>query len=593
MASYGISTSEVSDGDPDEQVFLPGIAEEPRITKLGSRIPIPSQSDLLESEGPEEILYLPKSQLLPEAIINGVIVPNSEALHAPEVPTSSATGKLKRPSSGFFRRESETASRGDPFEIGASPERGIRPSSGVPLKKPKKVPSSRRQQKPTRIAPPIDLLDADAPSDDVVDSHSTINQLSHKPPQPANKRPKRNHDAVPDLPNSHPSSPVVPEDTPPSLLDEQQPDLKSRPQNPPRTNQVVQVVINKTVSTKPSKDNTYTRNRRTSPPTAAQDSSVTVKSPGLSADIVEDQYHASSAAPADSVASPIAVNDVQPKSVEEGQRASSEDSALFVSPTPPTRNTRSQAEVLARDVQRVQELNEKYGPRDEPEDYTAEIDDFETEVNGFKNISMPEELKEALKMAHFIHEDAKEIRQGFDDIHILRSYGRLKRTIVQWKEAQNYSETGHLVQSSNEITEEARAIFQKPVWDQRKGLNYIHKRVLPTLVRMLYVTLAYHLAKVQTLNKLPYGPRKESESIVDAIIHICHEARSAGTRYIRTQDTVSMIARIKKWSISRNFRLKDRSQRQFIEKKQFIEKEQRIEKTQLTEQKQLFKKQSI
>lgn len=47
MASYVIAMSDGSDDEPDEGIILPGVGEELRITKLGSNIPIPSQSDML------------------------------------------------------------------------------------------------------------------------------------------------------------------------------------------------------------------------------------------------------------------------------------------------------------------------------------------------------------------------------------------------------------------------------------------------------------------------------------------------------------------------------------------------------------------
>jgi hypothetical protein len=42
-----IAMSESSDDEPDEGIELNGVGEESRITKLGSTIPIPSQSDRL------------------------------------------------------------------------------------------------------------------------------------------------------------------------------------------------------------------------------------------------------------------------------------------------------------------------------------------------------------------------------------------------------------------------------------------------------------------------------------------------------------------------------------------------------------------
>jgi hypothetical protein len=47
MNSYVIAMSDGSDDEPDENNKPPSVGGEPRITKLGSNIPIPSQSDML------------------------------------------------------------------------------------------------------------------------------------------------------------------------------------------------------------------------------------------------------------------------------------------------------------------------------------------------------------------------------------------------------------------------------------------------------------------------------------------------------------------------------------------------------------------
>ncbi|KAI4731395.1 hypothetical protein E4T49_01021 [Aureobasidium sp. EXF-10728] len=601
MASYGVPASNASDGDPDEHVFLSGFAEELPLTKLGSRIPIPSQSHMLESEGPEE------PYCLPEAIINDVIMPSGEAFHAPVVVSMSSTrGRLKRISSNSTRKGSEIVLGEDMFEIGPSPERGIKPSSNLPriqpLKKPNQAPSSKHQRKQTRTAPRTNPSDADATSDDVVNSYPTMNraQFRYGPQQPSNKRQKHNHTTVSDISNQHlgsvddphqttnssalyPTSekrqtrsmhqsvvpesdpmqrqhsqyqksnpsppltqdqPLASEDFPCLVPDEQQPISNSFRRNPSRSNQVVEVVIDNTASTRLSKEDANTSSQKTSPPTIAQDN-VTVTPPIPSADVVQDQDHVRSVIPADSAASPMVVNDLQSPAVEEDQKSSHEDSMLFKPYSQSTRDAQSQADVLAHDLERVHELHEHCGPGDDSEDYTAEIHGFKDEANSSEDIFMPVELHEALEKAQSIHENAAEIRKEFNGISILKSYGRLKRTVVQWKAAQNHSETGHLVKLSNEITKEAKSILEKSAWNLQKGLDYIYKRVLPTLVRMLYVCMTYYLSEIRTMKKLPYEPLKESSRVVNAILHIYDEALDAGTRYRRPLDVISMIARIK------------------------------------------------
>jgi len=262
---------------------------------------------------------------------------------------------------------------------------------------------------------------------------------------------------------------------------------------------------------------------------------------------VQDRHrdHINSNHPADPVASStVHLKDVQPSVIEEGQISTNEDDALPELCTQPTKDARSLPEMVQAETARIQELNELY-PEDDSVDDFAGPENCTGEKNRRPDIFMPKELDEALKLSRRIHKEFQSVRQNFDGIRILKNYDNLKKRVAQWKAAQNYSETGHLIQLSQEITEEAKTIFQKPVWDQRIGLDYIYKRVLPTLVRTLYITLVCYLSEVGTVKKLPYEPLNESRSVVRAILHIFDQAKGAETRYIRSRDVISMVARIR------------------------------------------------
>lgn len=337
--------------------------------------------------------------------------------------------------------------------------------------------------------------------------------------------------------------PFVPENGPSPSLDRQQSYPKSPAQGYPGSRQVVEVVIDNPTSIQLPNESTNTSKQPTSPPAVAQNATIMEGSPVPPASIVQDCM--SSDHPADSVTSAVVdLGDAQPLVTEEAQRSTREDNPLPESCTQPTRDARSQTEALAADTVRVHRLHEKY-PEDDSEDEFAGRENCGGETNSREDVFVPEELKEALKISHFIHEQAESFRQRFDGIRILKSYNSLKKNVLQWKAAENYSETDQLIQLSQKITEEAKTIFQKSVWDQQIGLGYIYNRVLPTLVRMLCISLVYYLSEVGTVKRLPYEPLQALRSIVRAILHISNQAKDAKTPYARPRHAISMVARIK------------------------------------------------
>ncbi|KAH0382953.1 hypothetical protein KCU92_g5786, partial [Aureobasidium melanogenum] len=341
--------------------------------------------------------------------------------------------------------------------------------------------------------------------------------------------------------------PFVPENDSSPALDKQQPYPKSSRQGHPRSRQVVEVVVNTPASIQLPSKSTDTTKQPTSPPAIVQGSPITKTSPVSPADVVQDHCRdrMSSDHPADSVSPVVVIKNVQSPVAEESQGYTREDTALFEPCTQPTRDERSQTEMLEADFTRIQELHETY-PEDDSEDDFAGSENCDDETNSCENISMPEELDEALKKAHEIHGQAESVRQRFDGIRILKSYNTLKKNVLRWKAAQNYRESDRLIQLSQKTRKEAKAIFQKSVWDQNLGLDYVYKRVLPTLVRMFYVTLVYYLSEVGTIERLSFRPLKESRSVIAAILHIFDQANNAETSYTRPRDVISMIARIKK-----------------------------------------------
>ncbi|KAG9958422.1 hypothetical protein KCU61_g8376, partial [Aureobasidium melanogenum] len=268
--------------------------------------------------------------------------------------------------------------------------------------------------------------------------------------------------------------PFIPENDSSPALDEQQSYPKSPRQGHLRSRQDVEVVVHTPASIQLPSKSTDTSKHPTSPPAIVQGSPITKTSPVSPADVVQDPHRdrVSSDHPADSVSPVVDVKDVQTPVAEESQRSTREDSALWEPCTQPTRDTRSQAEILVADAERIHELHETY-PEDDSEDDFAGPENCDDETNSCENIFVPKELAQALTEAHFIHGQAGSLRQRFDGIRILKSYSTLKKNVLRWKAAQNYSETGHLIQLSQKTRKEAKAIFQKSEWDQQGVISMI------------------------------------------------------------------------------------------------------------------------
>lgn len=311
---------------------------------------------------------------------------------------------------------------------------------------------------------------------------------------------------------------------------------------------VVKIVVDNTASIQRLGHNANTGNHPPSPPAVVQKTSPTAKSPVLSADVVQDRDHADPTQEVASVAFPsIEVNDVQSIMAEQDPKSPREDSALFEPYTPSTRDAQAQTKLGSQDVRRIHELYDADVLRHESESAVAQTEDFKDEVNSPTNVLMPEQLRKALRNAHVIHENAEDekLRKEFDGIRILKDYDSLKKIIGQWTTAYDYGQTDELIQLSNHITKEAKAILAKSGWDRRKGLEYIHARVLPTLVRTLFISLAYYLADVNTMKRMSYEQLNASKNVVKTIIHLVNRVKYARPKYHRSQKVVSMVARIK------------------------------------------------
>lgn len=533
-------------------------------------------------------------------MLNSVIMSSGNGPRASEAPPSSVTGKLKRPSLDLTHKEPTKVSREDLYEIEASPEPVAQSSSSLlrqkVFEKPKMSSLPSRPQRQIRTASRKGMLDTDPLSDIVVESHSTIERVDHTyesqerdpkrqkretavpeararrsgPATRSSRQPvtpgfdlsqpmgKQLRDKTPSIPMSQ-DQPFVPRNDPSPALDAQQPSLKSPRQGHPRSRQLVGVVVDNSASTQLPRESANTSKQPTSSPATVQDSPITKTSPASPADAVQHhcQERMNLGHPADPVSPVVDIKDVQTPVVEESLRSTWEDSGLFEPCTQPARDTRSQAEILEADAERIQGLYETY-LEDDSEDDFAGSENVNDEKNSRRDVFVPEELDAALTNAHSIHEEADSVRQSFGGIDISKSYNTLKKSVLRWKAAQNHSETQRLIQLSQKTRKEAKAIFQMSEWDQQVGLDYIYKRVLPTLVRMLYVTLVYYLSKVRTTERLSYEPLKESRSVVAAILHIFdHAKKNAKTRYTRPQDVISMIARIKEVIKVFNRRFKD------------------------------------
>lgn len=315
--------------------------------------------------------------------------------------------------------------------------------------------------------------------------------------------------------------------------------------------QVVKVVVDNTASMQRLSHRADTGNQPPSPPAVVQNLGSPAKSPVCSTDVAQDQDrdHPDPTQEAGSVASPsVEVDDVQSIAVEQGPKSPREDTALFESFTPSTtRDAQVLADLRSQDIQRAHELYDTDDLRHEPEEHIAQTEETRDEVDSSKDVLMPEQLNKALENAHKIHENAEDENLGreFDGIRILEDYESLKKIIWQWRTAQDYGQTDELIQLSNHITKEAKAILTKSGWDRRRGLDYIHKRILPTLVRTLHISLAYYLAKVNTMKRTSYEQLNASKGVVKAIIHLVNRVKYARPNHPRTQNVISMVARIK------------------------------------------------
>ncbi|KAG9828080.1 hypothetical protein KCU98_g15276, partial [Aureobasidium melanogenum] len=501
MASHKVPEFDGSDDESDGDNFDPPPDQELRLTKLGKDIPIPSLSDIPESEGPEGVL--------PEvAIINAMIVSDADGPRMPEATPPSSSGKLPRPSLDLTHKTPTVVSREDLYKIDASPEPVAHSSSTLlrkrlPKKSKKSSPPSRPQRQ-IRTASRKVMLDTDPLSNSVVESHSTLRRL-HQTHEAQQRDPKRQRletvvpearplrsgpatrssrqPVTPGLDLSQPigrqlrdktrsfpmnqRQPFVPENDPSPELDAHY--LKSPRRVHPASKKVEEVVVNTPTSNQISSESTNTSKQPTSPPAVVQNSPITKTSPVSQAYVVQDprQECMGSDHPADPVSPVVDIKDVQTPVAEESQRSTREDSALWEPCTQPTRNTRSQAEILVADAGRIHELHETY-LEDDSEDDFARPENCNDEKNSCEDIFVPEELKAALEKAHIIHGQAESVRQEFDGVRILKSYNALKKIVLQWKAAQNYSETGHLIQLSQKTRKEAKAIFQKSEWDQQR-----------------------------------------------------------------------------------------------------------------------------
>jgi hypothetical protein len=494
-------------------------------------------------------------------LINTVITSNGDTSRLPDVLPSSSRGKLKRPSFDHTHRTT-FVSRGDIFDINASTECIVGPASSVPrrepLRKSKRVASPRHQQRQIRTASRPYMLDTDALSDRVVESHSTMDraQQNHVPQEPPRKRqkliPKVRYRLRGAAPGVHMSSQEVANTSAPTSTSGGR---TTRSMNKPvlpgfdlmqplrrRSKQVVQVLVDNSASFQPLSD------QRQSSPAVPSNSDLIAKSPVALVDVAQDQDQdqTGSAGPAYLVALPSGeANDMQSPAVEEDRKFPREDSALFKPHSPPRPDARAQAEAVSHDAQILQEQCDNDDSRDASEDNTSQTEDLGDEIDSSEDVHIPEQLTSALKSAHIVHKEAENLRQEFDGICILKSYQSLRKTIVRWRTAQDHSHTDELIKHSNRITKEAKAILTKSAWDQRKGLEYIYKRLLPTLVRTLYISLAYYLTEVKTMKRMSYEQLNESRSIVRAIIYLSSEAKDAGTKYTRPQDVVSIVARMR------------------------------------------------
>lgn len=490
-------------------------------------------------------------------------MPSPDTSRPQKALASRVPGKLKRPSLNHSHRGTTPVLRGDVFDINVLPESNMPLSSSLPHREPsrrsKRVASPTHQQRQIRTASRLNGLDTDASSNRVVESHSTMDRVHPRDglQEPSKKR-QRLHPTTATQCQLRGSAPTV------QMSDQEREELSAptstkrqrttrsskRPElhafDLTQRRQVVKVLVDDTASLQRLGHSADAGDQPASPPAVFQNPSSTAKSPVFSAGVVQDQDrdHMDPTQEAGSVACPsVKVNNVQSIVVKQDPKSPQENSALFDSYTPPTRDAQAQAELRSQDTRRAHELYDADDLRHEPENAIAQTADLTDEVNSSRDVFMPGQLNKALEDAHTIHNSAEieKLCEEFDGIRILKDYDSLKAIIGQWRTAQNYGQTDELIQLSNHITKEAKAILTKSGWDRRKGLEYIHTRVLPTLVRTLYISLAYYLAEVNTMKRMSYEQLNASKNVVKTIIHLVDRVNCARPKHHRSQNVVSMV----------------------------------------------------
>lgn len=212
----------------------------------------------------------------------------------------------------------------------------------------------------------------------------------------------------------------------------------------------------------------------------------------------------------------------------------------------PTRAEQPPAEVLERDTAAAAEHFS------DGHDVEVEQEDTEVDMDPTDDSLIPKELLNARQLARTINRAANEIELARDcwDLHVLKDYISLRKILDRLKSEEDYSEVDRVIGMTSLITKRAVGVFQTPGWNREAGLRHVYARVLPTLVRMLYISLNYHLFATGTMDTLSKDQLKASRKIAKAIIDIYGKVEdnprkpSLGFNYLR--DVKSMIARIKK-----------------------------------------------
>jgi len=196
---------------------------------------------------------------------------------------------------------------------------------------------------------------------------------------------------------------------------------------------------------------------------------------------------------------------------------------------------------------RVNEIYKQYASDYEDED--EEEEDRTNEVNDSEDIHIPEQLDEALEFAHDLDEAANSdhVPEELGGINILKSYSRLKRIVGRWRSANDNTRTDDLITLSNDVLKEAKSILEKSDWNGERALKHIYTRALPSLVRMLYVSMVYYLSEAGTIKRLSYEPLKGCRNVTKAVIEISEKVQSSNTRkkVPRPRAAIAMLARIK------------------------------------------------